>query len=307
MTVFVAMDTRLLVKAIEATYEGRLPETLHPGGPGMEYLEKIIQIPFWVPPPRPDQVRSYATGLMATAAPPMAVTPAKPGLFGRLRQLWRRSQVETPAETRAPVAVSEPASAPDFFSSFSGVSPPPITPSADEMRLIEENASFFATTPRGIKRVVNLFRLSKTLYHGGVVEGFDFRADPEKVIRLIVLAERFPDFYESVIESISDPQGQQETFESVIESFVARERAAAEQLSRGLRGGKRAELYIMERLVTRSPALMAEDFRWLAPCIVNIALSRSWHAYMATADPSQAAGLATGAGSANGAAPAAQG
>lgn len=53
---FLALDPRIIVKAIECTYEESIVKA---GISGYEYLDKIVQIPFTIPPLIPDNRKKY--------------------------------------------------------------------------------------------------------------------------------------------------------------------------------------------------------------------------------------------------------
>lgn len=304
IVVFVAMDVRMLVRAVEQRYEGALPQTIHPGGPGMEYLEKIIQIPFWVPRA---QMEAYAESLLAPRVRPEVAgagpTPRRRELpWSRIRRVWqrrpfRRSQPASDEAAVAPqtaVAPAEPdpaqvpAAPRDYLGSVKLFNPPPIPTSDEEMALIRDYAAYFATSPRGVKRVVNLFRLAKGLtWSSG--QALDSPEAKRKVIRLIVLGERFPDFWQFAYEHVFSSETA-ETVDGLYEAFVASEQRKLDSLPGHLASARRAELVLLGHMLRSAPALSLADMRELSPSVVNLPPISSWDSLAAVRELEAAAG-----------------
>jgi predicted DNA-binding protein (UPF0278 family) len=59
--IFLGLDARVLVKAIEQRYGRVLVEA---GITGYEYLDKIVQIPFRIPPPAAKELEEYVSSLL---------------------------------------------------------------------------------------------------------------------------------------------------------------------------------------------------------------------------------------------------
>ena len=77
--VCLGIDARIVTGAIEKHYDGLLART---GASGYEYLDKIVQIPFRIPEPNPDEVKAFINSQLGDPKPePIPVSgpaPAEP-------------------------------------------------------------------------------------------------------------------------------------------------------------------------------------------------------------------------------------
>lgn len=308
--VFLAVDTRMLVKAIEERYKGKLPETAHPNGPGMEYLEKIIQVPFWLPQPK---MHEYVKALLTLDGRP-GDADEKQGPASSWQQLltfiWRITRLGRSEEAVSPQSSQQGAAGPAAAPSDSP--PPPVTSASvvigdsrlsymrldaatqikltgDEKDKIAGYWPYFSTSPRGVKRIVNLFWLAKSLSYGA---GLELKEElTEKLVKLIVLGERWPDFWLYVYQYVlcPEPSGSVDLETIAKDKFIPISTAnltapqqnglSAEGRSAEVASARVAELRLLEHFLSSRPHLTLEDCSNLLSITVNLPRIGSWDSY----------------------------
>lgn len=162
--VCLGIDARVVTGAVERHYEGLLGEA---GASGYEYLDKIVQIPFRIPEPGPDEVTAFVASQLGGperedgvqtvhgdtgGAPDPAGddTPASaaPGPSGR----------DAPERSRPPARATPGPPAVDDAPSEEAV---PFTPT--EREAFERFSPYLRPNPRHLKRLVNVYRLVRAL------------------------------------------------------------------------------------------------------------------------------------------------
>ncbi len=182
--IFLAIDARVIVKAIEVHYGKMLTEA---GISGYEFLDKVVQIPFRIPPAGPTAMKKYITSL-----------------------LWQSEEARTEAENRRPglapvVAASvEPAPGPTPTpSSTPEVLPEPIPEEPfdkGEQTAFESYAPFITANPRRMKRIVNVYRITRYLLN---MQG-ESTVPRESVIKWVVISEEWPFRTAWMLQQIED-------------------------------------------------------------------------------------------------------
>ncbi|HET7721125.1 MAG TPA: P-loop NTPase fold protein, partial [Acidimicrobiales bacterium] len=163
--VVVAVDSRWLSSSLKAHYEAQLGGDVTPD----DYLEKIFQVAFWVQPMDDDARRRMVRGLLARNVASGGSTDGSAGASEEAPELEQDLDALVHAmydTTSQPPAWLEAATL-------------AVTP--EEMTFIEGLAPLLGTTPRSVKRFVNVFQLVKTIAraHGPVTQ--------ESVERLLFL------------------------------------------------------------------------------------------------------------------------
>ncbi len=200
--VFLGLDTRVITEAVEQHYGKVFQEA---GLTGYEYLDKIVQIPFSIPTPNPDEISDYLGYLMG-----MEETVVKEV----------RGRVARPAVVLEPIPAAAPAGAqPAAGGPLSGITPldeslvggefvqgppPPsqeqefktlyaekITPFTEkEQEAFLTFADYLVANPRRLKRLVNVYRLSRAL---AARRGVNLIHDqPQDVLFWLTLCEQWP-------------------------------------------------------------------------------------------------------------------
>lgn len=160
--VVVAVDARWLESALRRFYHGQLGREGH-ATPG-DYLEKIFQVPFWLPRLAGGEAfQGLARTLMPEAAAAVTETPAAApaatspapgdGDYALDPEEAPQPGDEMPAETRA-AAVER------------------VTLTPAEVEVLTALMPLAATGPRGAKRFVNLYRLARASRSGRALEQF---------------------------------------------------------------------------------------------------------------------------------------
>lgn len=301
--VFLAVDTRMLVKAIEERYKGKLPETAHPNGPGMEYLEKIIQVPFWVPQP---SMHAYVRELLTLEEKPGEADKKRvpASSWEGLRAFVRRLRPGGKESSPSPGDAARPAAPPES-------PPPPVTrasaaagdsrlsymrlDAATQIKLTDPEKDkiagywpYFSTSPRGVKRIVNLFWLAKSLSYGA---GLELKEDTtEKLVKLIVLGERWPDFWLYVYRHVQCPEAQPPPdLQALATEFIAALTAgptlqqqngtSSDSRSSEVKSARVAELRLLQQFLSEEPHLTLKDCCDLLDIAVNLPRIGSWDSY----------------------------
>jgi hypothetical protein len=204
--VFLGIDTEMIYGAIDAHYaaDGRPL----PGRRFAEtYLQKIIQLPFYLPETPERQRASFVTDLFSEDARKGAmdspnatrVTPSETYLE------WDREALIKPDET----------------------SPKPTPDTPTELRAFLDFLPYFRDNPRDVKRLVNVHRFVKIALQG---QG---RSVPEeiqrKLVKWLIFCDQWPDLVDDVlgyaskhptsdnpIENLSTPDSEAAKFASMI-------------------------------------------------------------------------------------------
>jgi hypothetical protein len=202
--VFLALDARIITQAVEEYYGKVLVEAEITG---YEYLDKIVQIPFSIPEPPPDDLRQYIgslIGLDATDIPPLE-PPAPPAEKAPLAA----QQVQSVAAGPAVPATTVP---PPSLSPDEGKGPPAprkeVEVQVDAAEVVftrGEQETFLAfyshldPNPRRIKRLVNIYRLVRALIDSrrqaqaaGAAPPADLPDNPSYTLGWLILCEQWP-------------------------------------------------------------------------------------------------------------------
>ncbi|MDP6715725.1 MAG: P-loop NTPase fold protein [SAR202 cluster bacterium] len=293
LIVFMAVDTRLLVKAVEDRYQGTLPKTVHPGGPGMEYLEKIIQIPFWMPH---EDMKTYWSNMLSMSPnsdvenekpqveddqqESSGQTEPVPSLLNKI-SAWFQDRTWTPwtpgrfARKLPPEATASERRNEERVSS---VAPPIVPPNTIESNILEDYWGFSAANPRGAKRVVNVFKLAKSL---SATLGIDWQSDFEKTTKLIIIGERWADFWMYCYPKIHADQIADDvslaTFWEGFKSHKLEMLASEPDLPHEIKSAHLAELELLKQLLDKgAETITVDDARRLKNLAVNLPSIRSW-------------------------------
>jgi hypothetical protein len=183
--VCLGIDARIVTGAIERHYGGLLGEA---GASGYEYLDKIIQIPFRIPQPSEDEIKTFIAKQLGDPEPP----PEE-------REDTGSRQDESPSgETTDGARGNEPDGATAGETLPDSRTDTVEQPGADagvaftyyELKAFQDLARFLRPNPRQLKRLVNVYRLVRTL-----ATTKDERAildKPAATIRWLVMCDQWP-------------------------------------------------------------------------------------------------------------------
>ena len=188
--IFLAIDARVIVKAIELRYGDMLTEA---GVSGYEFLDKIVQIPFRIPPSNDANLIGYVDSMLWHSR------EAKKK-FEQQEPKSRPLPFQPEGEDAPPSRRGQPAPGGGTFGGGGGPGAPtrpPVRKEApkpaaeerpfddDEKRAFDQFVPYLSRNPRRVKRIVNIYRLSRMLMPKEVVT-------PEMLVKWVILTEQWP-------------------------------------------------------------------------------------------------------------------
>jgi predicted KAP-like P-loop ATPase len=186
--VVIAMDVRYVTRALEAEYKGVLVRSGEPSG--LDYIEKIIQIPYRVRTVSAPAIKSFLRSQMEIIEPE------------ERRQQGPKEEVTPPPESRAgegdsadEQAVKARLLASARFSKAESTELPTEVIQFDsaEYAAISAACSALAVSPRAMKRLVNVFKLLKIIwYRQGLDKGPHIDVK-QVILSTLALCSRYPE------------------------------------------------------------------------------------------------------------------
>jgi hypothetical protein len=175
--VCLGIDARVVTRAVEDHYKGVLVAA---GASGYEYLDKVVQIPFRIPEPTDEEVRGFLSTQMGNPQPPgdprTEPTPPQTDANGQ-RGEDALSEVSTVSPT---VEQDRPSESIDEPIDFTWI----------ELDAFRELVPFLRPNPRHLKRLVNVYRLVRTL---ALAKGQTFIHDnPAITVRWLAMCAQWP-------------------------------------------------------------------------------------------------------------------
>ena len=259
--IFLGIDARVIVRAIEENYGEVLVKA---GITGYEYLDKIIQVPFVIPPAGPKALGNYLESLLwASAEEKNLVNTTAPESSGNLPEV-NIPQKEVPAASASPrptQAESEPVKPALEVS---------VTFSKAEREAIMKCISDFCDNPRKIKRIVNMYRLARLLIR-------EEKPEREKVIRWILLTEQWPLHSAWIIHSIEDDlQSQKVIPETPIKEVYQKVKSHIHSDEMQTIFGIDYDPTLFEIFIEREPGFQVIDVLNLLPTTFNLNPAIRW-------------------------------
>jgi hypothetical protein len=186
--VVIAMDVRYVTRALEHEYVGVLTPFGEPTG--LDYIEKIIQIPYRVRPASGSSVKSFLWAQMSpqTDDKKKDNTPEKGNAAPPAR--------EKKTNTQAKLEKGEEGRLPESISSKTELRILPtetIYFSEDEHQIITECCSVFNVSPRTMKRLVNVFKLLKIIWYRDKLGNGPAEDVKKTMLAMLVLAAKYPE------------------------------------------------------------------------------------------------------------------
>lgn len=230
--VFIGLDARIITQAIEQHYGAVLSEAKITG---YEYLDKIVQIPFSIPEPRPEDLRDYLGSLVnvaqtetaalapSTALPTPTATPSAGDNGDRVGNQPsappRPIESQPPALAEADEADNQPLAPPPTIAPAPSPvgSPPPAEQTPIPTVELEDTVAFTRAeqtafmgfnphidpNPRRIKRLVNVYRLVRVLLKVQPPSlPFDPRQQATLVMGWLTLCEQWPYAAHCLLETL---------------------------------------------------------------------------------------------------------
>ena len=217
--VMMGVDAHIVTRAIEKHYK----ELLGPAGAsGYEYLDKIVQIPFRIPEPEPATIRTFLHAQLVGREGPGS-TGARPGESRSAESLQTANSGHVGRAAKGSDVPDDdlPASVPkldQLVGDHGAVVPdtvrkaetpaaegPPPLPTAfsmDEVEAFEAAADFLKPNPRHIKRLLNVYRLVRTLAH--LRSEDTILLNPAATLRWLITTSQWPYAAHAILTHFAD-------------------------------------------------------------------------------------------------------
>ena len=185
--IVIAIDVRYVTRALENEYKGVLIRSGEPSG--LDYIEKIIQIPYRVRSVSEPGVRKFMRSQMEILEPDQSEGEHWIGEpEGENIPPEPKESAEKQVE-KASLAASARAARTESMS----VSPQTIQFDAEEYAAITESCSALAVSPRTMKRLVNVFKLLKLIWYRQGLEEGPFIEIKKAMLAILALCSRYPE------------------------------------------------------------------------------------------------------------------
>lgn len=218
--VVLAVDDRYIARALEEVYSGVLKRRGKPSG--IDYLEKIIQIPYRMRPISPDTVDQYLSSQIQVVVPEETSEEIP---TQKVLPSSKTEQIQSINSEKSSISqASEPDlsqqqstdSAQDFASFEQNASPQPLEPepaeinrlsnlneintiTAKELELIVNCCKYVDITPRTGKRLINIYKILKIIWQQRT-EPTD--ATKNILFSFLALSGRYPNFMRNLFEEM---------------------------------------------------------------------------------------------------------
>jgi hypothetical protein len=219
--VVLGLDTRYVTRALEKAYEGILMAQGEPSG--LDYIEKIIALPYRVHKVAPEMVARFLAGqkMEVLAEEPAPAAAAGDEREGREREGGDQVLGEPDADLDAP-------DRPEERAPQKALSPQAVTFSPLEYETIRTTCQEVELTPRSLKRISNVMKLIKIFWHRAGIPAE--RVDVQVVVGLLALSAQYPEVMRDAFEALdarhsSEEDNQSLTWPEFFEEFVPAHRA----------------------------------------------------------------------------------
>lgn len=249
-TVVVAVDARWVKAALDRRYSQLLragdhdQDEVQDVATSHDYLEKIFQVPFWVPVMTPEAARSLLRGLLddpestrrlvpAVPAPPVQTVAPVPHVGGRsggtppdaAGQAGPRPGGGTPAPDpsitpgpnartggREGVAPDDPKKEPDARDAKPpralDLNPRALSLTREERALMEALTPLVGRTPRALKRFLNCYRIIRASLPAealdGLAEGEEISGRPARILLMLAIVVGAPDQSRAIFDGLRE-------------------------------------------------------------------------------------------------------
>lgn len=259
--VFMALDARIITRAIEEKYSNVLQKA---GISGYEYLDKIIQIPFNIPQPSSNDIRNYVGTLLEMAPEDIKEwfdKTEKNKENDNIKDYFQLSLFNSSEEEQ------EEATTVHSELAFSEL----------EQIAFLKQSSVLSSNPRRVKRLVNLYRLIRYLIDSYYkrFDTWDIPAtllDTHKVLGWLILCDQWPYLCHLLLENIDArlafaEQASVEATKVVLQTFLM---SLVDESYKGI-SHKMDMPYslFMQHLQSNLSNLTVEDIQLLRPFVVS--------------------------------------
>jgi len=219
-----AMDIRYITRALEKTYKGVLIRNGDPSG--LDYIEKIVQVPYRVRPIQPSAMANFLGDQMSFEEPPStdgekpkkekeldtktmadAQSFYEPGMGQGASYIRSESTIDKGAETQ--VLVTE---LPMTIRKFE----------LDELNLLEACCNAVVMSPRAAKRIVNVFKLLKIIWERRGLESGPKRAVKQAMLLMLALVARHPDVMCGLLRDLEEKFRKEKNPRGTLKAFLTK-------------------------------------------------------------------------------------
>ncbi|HEY6155885.1 MAG TPA: P-loop NTPase fold protein [Gemmatimonadales bacterium] len=184
--VVLGMDVRYVTRALEKRYEGILWRRGEPSG--LDYIEKIVQVPYRVRPIEQDAFAGFVASQMRVGASGAAGAGRR--VSGDVGSVASLPPVQPSPPAVVPVTRPLPRTVLDF--------------SLEERWIVSDCCAAIELSPRSVKRVVNVCKLLRIIWHRS-----ERHAEPTPIVKhaivlLLALAARFPGAMRDLLDELSE-------------------------------------------------------------------------------------------------------
>ncbi|NMF57285.1 P-loop NTPase fold protein [Pseudanabaena yagii] len=234
--VVLGIDDRYIARALEQVYEGVLKRGGKPSG--LDYLEKIIQIPYRMRPISSSQIDSYLRAQTKIAKPQAPSTPVeKDDIPTKIKPQEETQEAIAPLSDLSvqtsevmepeasaidtPESLENPQSIPTQTTQASTIQTPQAPTFTDETTFLEtiaqtiefEESEFqllvncckhVDITPRTAKRLINIYKILQIIWSTRSQKGAKAPTDQDKriVMSFLALSGRYPTYMRNLFEEI---------------------------------------------------------------------------------------------------------
>lgn len=262
--IFLGIDARVIVRAIEEHYGEVLVKA---GINGYEYLDKIIQVPFVIPPASQTDIDNYVDSLLWASddekklvlvkmAPPSRETEKSASVEETQGEILEPQLPTDAALFEARKEMTGRAKAP-------ALEEVPVTFTQAEREALKACTVDLNGNPRKIKRIINIYRLARLIMPQSI--------ERAKAVRWILMTEQWPLHVAWVIEHIeNDVQAKNKYAEKMLTDVyqVARKDIYAETMEALL--GIDADPNLFEHFIKKEPVFSVQEIKTLLPLTFNL-------------------------------------
>jgi hypothetical protein len=186
--VVVAMDVRYVTRALEKVYQGVLIRGGEPSG--LDYIEKIVQIPYRVRPVSAAAVGSFLRWQMSPlrGEPGVGGEPPPASIGGAEGPPEPQEQTELQEGEGSSTPIARP-----YQSELRVLPTETLEFYIEDHELISTCCVSFEVSPRTMKRLVNVFKLLKIIWYRQGLDKGPEREVKRAMLALLVIAARFPE------------------------------------------------------------------------------------------------------------------
>ena len=198
--VVLAMDVRYITRALEVKYKDVLIRGGEPSG--LDYIEKIIQVPYRVRPVSPSAVGSFLRSQMVLVEDGSESPGSTPQIDGETMppELGAKSGKETRDIDKG--EESRIASANAGRTELRVLPTDTVKFTPDDHKAISDCCAAIEVSPRAMKRLVNVYKLLKIIWYRQGLKDGPGKSVQQAMLSLLALGARHPDVMRQVLSDM---------------------------------------------------------------------------------------------------------